>query len=506
MTPEDQKRTICLLNDSFPPVIDGVANTVVNYAKNINAHYGRAFVVTPDIPGGADDSEFPYPVIRYPSIDTRKVFGYVTGNPFAPGTIYNVLQQNPDLLHLHCPMVSAMLAWQLRETRDIPLILTWHSKFDDDIAGIVHNRLLRDEVMRTVLHNVNACDEVWAVSEGAGDDLRNFGYEGEIIVMQNGVDLPRGGVEEKLVVEATGEYDLPADVPVFLFVGRMKWYKGLRIILEALARLHKLHRAFRMVFIGGGGDMEEVIALTEKLKLTPFCIFTGPIRDREKLRAWYTRANLLLFPSAYDTNGLVVREAAACGTGTVMLGGSCASEGVTDGRNGFLIDSSAESMVDCLLRLYEHHGKAGEVGLAAQKELYISWEEAVARATERYEIVLDRHKSGQYKRMHQPRDLFMKSHGKLMNFMGEVQAQAYTTREDFLEEFLSYTTLVQDYAQNLHDRASEAKASLENRAVETRTAIETKALEARNAIETKAQETRTAIETKAQETIDKLRS
>ena len=48
------KRTICLLNDSFPPEIDGVANAVVNYAKNITKSGENAIVVTPTMPG-ADD-------------------------------------------------------------------------------------------------------------------------------------------------------------------------------------------------------------------------------------------------------------------------------------------------------------------------------------------------------------------------------------------------------------------------------------------------------------------
>ena len=41
------KRNICLMNDSFPPVIDGVANAVTNYARNIQKDYGTATVVTP---------------------------------------------------------------------------------------------------------------------------------------------------------------------------------------------------------------------------------------------------------------------------------------------------------------------------------------------------------------------------------------------------------------------------------------------------------------------------
>ncbi|MBR2977145.1 MAG: glycosyl transferase, partial [Oscillospiraceae bacterium] len=62
----DEKRRICLLNDSFPPVIDGVANAVVNYAQNIEKNYGKAVVVTPKYPE-ADDAAFDFPIVRYPS-------------------------------------------------------------------------------------------------------------------------------------------------------------------------------------------------------------------------------------------------------------------------------------------------------------------------------------------------------------------------------------------------------------------------------------------------------
>ncbi|MBO7389046.1 MAG: hypothetical protein J6T95_00860, partial [Oscillospiraceae bacterium] len=59
---------VCLLNDSFPPVIDGVANAVVNYAGIINSEYGEVTVVTPDVPGARD--YYSFSVVRYPSLDT----------------------------------------------------------------------------------------------------------------------------------------------------------------------------------------------------------------------------------------------------------------------------------------------------------------------------------------------------------------------------------------------------------------------------------------------------
>ena len=62
------KLNICLINDSFPPAIDGVANAVTNYAKIIQNGPGNSTVVTPFYPD-ADDSVFDFPVLRYPSID-----------------------------------------------------------------------------------------------------------------------------------------------------------------------------------------------------------------------------------------------------------------------------------------------------------------------------------------------------------------------------------------------------------------------------------------------------
>ncbi len=422
------KHTICLLNDSFPPVIDGVSNAVMNYAKIIEAHHGHALVVTPEVPG-SDDSGLSFPVLRYPSIDTRRFMGYVTGYPFSPDTAHALQKEKAELLHLHCPMTSALLAWQLREALELPLVLTWHTKYDIDIANAVHSRLLQEEAVKALISNVNLADEVWTVSRGAGENLCSLGYEGDYIVMENGVDLPRGRVGDEAIEAACGAYDLPGGVPVFLFVGRLMWYKGLRIILDALGALKHEHIPFRMVFIGGGGDEAEVKACSSALKLDDCCFFTGPIRDREALRAWYSRADLFLFPSTFDTNGLVVREAAACGTASVLVEGSCAAEGVSDDENGFLITENAASLALRLDRLCASPERMAQVGRQAEEQLYLSWEDAVSRAWERYETVIENYKSGRYPKRRRPQDEFMKSQGLLMEGLGALNARRLALRE-----------------------------------------------------------------------------
>ena len=364
-----EKLNICLVNDSFPPVIDGVSTAVKNYAQILSAQHGSAAVVTPFYPD-VDDSVYPFPVYRYPSLDLTRQLGYRAGIPFSPELAAKLEQAHFDLIHSHCPVASTFLARSLRDRLNVPVVLTYHTKFDIDIANAIHSKALQQESIRLLVKNISACDEVWTVSRGAGENLRSLGFEGRYVVMPNGVDFPRGRVSEEAVRQETGSYDLPGELPVFLFVGRMMWYKGIRIILDALKQLDSEGRDFRMVFVGGGNDKEEIVAYAREQGLMGKTLFVEPIRDRERIRAWYCRADLFLFPSTFDTNGLVVREAAACALPSVLVRGSCAAEDAEDGETGFLIDENAASMEAVLRQLMEQRDLICQVGERAQRDRY----------------------------------------------------------------------------------------------------------------------------------------
>ena len=413
------KTTICLMNDSFPPQIDGVANTVVNYARIIEEKHGHSVVVTPEFPD-KDDSRFPFPVIRYPSLDARWFIGYMAGIPFSPTVAKQLKEQKVSLMHCHCPAAAMFLARELRTRVDVPVVFTYHTKYDVDLLKAIKNQTLTDGAIRLMVENISSCDEVWTVSRGAAENLRSLGYQGDCIVMENGVDMPLGRGPEEAVKEASKDYALPEGVPVFLFVGRMMWYKGLRIVLEALEGLMSSGTDFRMVFIGSGADMDEIRAFSEKLGLSGRVFFTGAIRDREALKAWYCRADLFLFPSTYDTNGLVVREAAACSLASVLIRGSCASEGVTDGRNGFLVSENAASMALKLYELCRNREAMRAAGEHAARELYISWETAVDRAFARYETVIEDYRAGKYPKKKKLTDHLLKQQGVLMDALSRL--------------------------------------------------------------------------------------
>ena len=232
-----EKRSICLINDSFPPVIDGVANAVTNYASVIQRDYGDATVVTPYYPD-ADDSVYPFPVLRYPSIDMTKLVGYRAGFPLSAELMEQVEGRHIDLIHSHCPVTSMVLARMLRQRLNVPLVFTYHTKFDIDIANAIHSKLLQEASIKILVENISASDEVWAVSRGAGENLRSIGYTGDYVVL---------GVP---VANCTGE-----NAPF------------------AYAKL--LCKGFRVVLIGSAADEHHA-------KVVPLC---GKLRQRFKYAA-----------------------------------------------------------------------------------------------------------------------------------------------------------------------------------------------------------------------------
>ena len=206
-----------------------------------------------------------------------------------------------------------------------------------------------------------------------------------------------------------------------------------------------------MVFVGSGPDEAEMKEKAASLLKPEQYIFTGPIYDREQLRAWNTRADLFLFPSTYDTNGIVVREAAACGLASVLINGSCASEGVTDGRNGFLIEENADSMYMLLKRLSNDLSHVHTVGENAMNEIYISWKDSVHSAHERYCEIIDAKKSGKLILRH---NTFSNS----VHYIHEKVQDSIKITDSFKEQFkkeyaMAYDDFMEEYEKiinNLH--------------------------------------------------------
>lgn len=374
--------------DAFPPTTDGISNVAQNYASQINSKLGEAVVITPKNPNQLD-YKYDYEIFRYKSWWFPSKEGYSIGWPFKDELHQAIIDMNFDILHSHAPLATSYYFRRVAEKKKIPVVLTYHTKYEYDIDRRVPTKPARDFAYNFLCNNINAADEVWVTSEGTVDSLRKIGYTGDYIVMPNGCDLPIMNVSESDIAMIKRKHNVPQGIPIFLYSGRMIWYKNIELIIDACAKLKQDGKDFRLIMLGFGADENAIKHRIVKSGLKDKVIWTGKILDRQEIQGYYGIADLLLFPSVFDTNGLVVREAAACATPSLLVRNSCAAEGITDCETGFLCFESAHSIAATLERIMDNKSLLKKVGQKAQTDIYISWDEAVQKAYDRYKIVIE---------------------------------------------------------------------------------------------------------------------
>lgn len=160
------------------------------------------------------------------------------------------------------------------------------------------------------------------------------------VVIPNGVDIARYQPETPVArAAARAELSIPESATVALFVGHEFERKGLPTALQAL---QELPEDVHLLVVGGTDDMVAVAKKeARQLGLGIRVTFTGAQQDS---RPFFHASDFLIFPSMYESYGLVVLEALACGLPVVATAVGCVPDVIQDGVNGFIVENSARSV------------------------------------------------------------------------------------------------------------------------------------------------------------------
>lgn len=377
---------IAQFTDSFTPIVDGVGRVVLNYANHLADRDNEVYVMAPMTNTGFRGG------MKYEQVDflslTIKGQPYKFGVPVADTHFQFRLRQIPlDIIHVHSPFVAGQLAYTTAKRRGIPLVGTFHSKYKDDFKQALHLNAAAAVGTRMVVDLFDKCDEVWTVGEGTADVFRDYGYKGPLFVMPNGMDIRDQNPDNARLARET--FSL-GNERVLLYVGQINWKKNLELILKACADARAKGYEFTLVLAGQGPHMQEVGAKAKHLGISDKLVMTGHIMEDELLSGLYQLSELFLFPSLYDTAGLVTREAAVCGTPSVAVMGSCAAEPIINGENGLLCSNSSGSLSEAIRLALDHPEKMKEMGKKAMETIPIGWDEIISSVEERYKLLIDK--------------------------------------------------------------------------------------------------------------------
>ncbi len=374
--------------DTYFPIIDGVVQTVHNYALNMSRR-SYSCVVCPKGKEDYDDTQLGYDVFREMSFSFPRV-EYSLAAPMDMGIIKELKAKGVNIFHAHSPFNSGVYASMLAHLEDIPVVATFHSKYWNDAYQYTHSTVAADLMAKWVVNFYHSCDAVWACSEGTADTLRSYGYQGDITVMTNGTSFKVPANPEELRERAKEEFRLPQGKNRLLFVGHQIWQKNLKLVLDSFRLLCDDSDDYRLTIVGKGIAEQEIRDYAASLGLTDKIVFTGGISDRDLLTGVYLNADLFYFPSVYDNTPLVVREAAAVGVPALLTKGSNAAESVKPGINGFVAEENAEAMRDEIRRIFAEPGYVQAIGQKAKETIPIPWEDLIPRVYDEYAKIIDR--------------------------------------------------------------------------------------------------------------------
>ena len=219
-----------------------------------------------------------------------------------------------------------------------------------------------------------------AVSESTAADLRKRGMTAhEIIVVPNGVELDR------LTPAAWGER---FSEPTILYLGRLKRYKGVDLILQAVAHLRDHGTPVRLLIAGKGDHLARLQELQARLGLGDLVKFLGYVPEEEKVRL-LQQSWIHVLTSPKEGWGISILEAAACGTPTVASDSPGLRDAVQDGRTGLLVPhGNVNTLSEALSNLIENEEYRKRMGVTARSFAEEFTWEASARRMEAF--LLDR--------------------------------------------------------------------------------------------------------------------
>jgi glycosyltransferase involved in cell wall biosynthesis len=247
--------------------------------------------------------------------------------------MHNVLdRENPDIVHVHHPLLIGSIAARLAKRRHIPVIFTHHTLYDRyahylPLPGIITRPIIRWWVARFC----NRVDAVIAPSSFVKHQLLQDKVHAHIAVMPSPIASYFLASEQSKKPEVSKPLQL-------LTVSRFMPEKNLYTLLDVCRKLPL--DQFHLTLIGFGAEYKRLYDYAyHVLGFSKDQIAFVVRPPKHVIAEWYRNADLFLFTSQTETQGLVLAEAMGAGTPVIALQGPGVEDIVVSGYNGFLVDS-----------------------------------------------------------------------------------------------------------------------------------------------------------------------
>lgn len=347
-----------MFSNAYRPALSGVVRSIDLYTRGLRDAGHFVSIFAPDHRNFEDTEPF---VFRYPALPLPSGTDYTLPVLVAPQIDWLVPRLRLDIIHTHHPIVVGNAALNFSRSLGIPLVMTFHTMYHEYTNYLGLEVSLAGQIIRRVVSSyVRKADCIIAPSTSAQETLFNeYNVDLPAVVLPTPVDIAQFPPRTRL------PFSRP-DVIQAIFVGRIDRNKNLEFMLRAFARAWQQEPRLRLRIIGDGPDFDKFRSLAASLTTERVVNFVGPA-PFEQVPHELTAADLFLFASVIETQGLVALEAMAAGLPLVSVDCPPLRECLRPGIDSLVVAEDEEAFAEAILSLARNPGLAQAIGEAGRK-------------------------------------------------------------------------------------------------------------------------------------------
>ena len=349
---------IGMFANAYLPVINGVVRSIMLYRQGLLSDCHFVGVFAPDARNYEDDQPF---IFRYPAIPLPTQLNYSFPVVTAPHITWMVPRLKLDIIHSHHPIIVGVEARRFSEELDIPLVFTFHTMYHEYTHYFLgmDNEIVKQIVRRMVRDYANRADYIIAPSPAVVDLLPSYGIQKPVEILPTPVDL------EQFKPRPMPPLSDPNHIRL-IYVGRVAKEKNLDFLLRVFKRVADQDDRVELTIVGGGPSLGELKKLAASLGIAHRVRFTDMVPFSQVVEE-LNQADLFVFSSVTETQGLVILEAMAAGLPMVLVESKALLYFVNPGKDCIVVKEDEEAMAAAILSLINDPARLQAMGRAARQ-------------------------------------------------------------------------------------------------------------------------------------------
>lgn len=345
---------ILMLSDVYFPRVNGVSTSIMTFREELERMGHEVVLVAPRY--GVDGEEENERLVRVPS---SRVILDPEDRMIHWGALNDQLeklwQEQPfDLLHIHTPFVAHYAGVRWAKRHGIPCVETYHTFFEAYLHHYIPfmpRFVMRALARRFSREQCNNVDGLVVPSTLMQAELGRYGVNATSEVIPTGIELEEFSAGDGLRFRAT--HGISPERPVLLYLGRVAFEKNISFLLEMLVEVLRDKPDTLLVVAGEGPAEKSLHERAKRLGLQDSVLFVGYLKRGPELLDCYKAADVFVFASRTETQGLVLLEAMALGVPVVALSIMGTRDILQPGSGALVPEDDVSDFADKVLKLLQ---------------------------------------------------------------------------------------------------------------------------------------------------------